>query len=97
MIPLGRADIEISQGWNLQVWHVPGHSDGHLAIYDEKEPRRHFTSDAVQAGSYPTIDGRQAFRSHLLCWWTPTLRPFNFSKPTYRPHLLRSLAGLPRN
>jgi glyoxylase-like metal-dependent hydrolase (beta-lactamase superfamily II) len=52
--------IEISPGWNLQVWHVPGHSDGHLAIYDEKN-RAAFTSDAVQAGGYPTIDGRQAF------------------------------------
>jgi glyoxylase-like metal-dependent hydrolase (beta-lactamase superfamily II) len=52
--------IEISPGWNLQVWHVPGHSDGHLAIYDKKN-RAVFTSDAVQAGGYPTIDGRQAF------------------------------------
>jgi glyoxylase-like metal-dependent hydrolase (beta-lactamase superfamily II) len=52
--------IEISPGWNLKVWHVPGHSDGHLAIYDEKN-RAAFTSDAVQANGYPTIDGKQAF------------------------------------
>jgi glyoxylase-like metal-dependent hydrolase (beta-lactamase superfamily II) len=55
-----RQTIEISPGWNLQVWHVPGHSDGHLAIYDQKN-RAAFTSDAVQGGGYPTIDGRQAF------------------------------------
>ena len=52
--------IEISPGWNLEVWHVPGHSDGHLTIYDKKN-RAAFTSDAIQAGGYPTIDGRQAF------------------------------------
>ena len=38
----------------------PGHSEGHLAIYDAKH-RAAFTSDAVQAGGYPTIDGKQAF------------------------------------
>jgi glyoxylase-like metal-dependent hydrolase (beta-lactamase superfamily II) len=52
--------IELSPGWNLRVWHVPGHSDGHLAIYDEKN-RAAFTSDAVQAGGYPTIAGKPAF------------------------------------
>jgi glyoxylase-like metal-dependent hydrolase (beta-lactamase superfamily II) len=52
--------IKIAPGWNLKVWHVPGHSAGHLAIYDEKN-RAAFTSDAVQAGGYPTIDGKQAF------------------------------------
>jgi glyoxylase-like metal-dependent hydrolase (beta-lactamase superfamily II) len=52
--------IEISPGWNLRVWHVPGHSDGHLAIYDEKNHAA-FTSDAVQAGGCPTVDGKQAF------------------------------------
>jgi len=52
--------IELSPGWNLRVWHVPGHSDGHLAIYDEKN-RAAFTSDAVQADGYPTVDGKQAF------------------------------------
>lgn len=52
--------IEISPGWNLHVWHVPGHSEGHLAIYDENH-RAAFTSDAVQAGGYPTITGGTAF------------------------------------
>jgi glyoxylase-like metal-dependent hydrolase (beta-lactamase superfamily II) len=52
--------IELSPGWALRVWHVPGHSDGHLAIYDEKH-QAVFTSDAVQAGGYPTIDCKQAF------------------------------------
>jgi glyoxylase-like metal-dependent hydrolase (beta-lactamase superfamily II) len=52
--------IEPAPGWQLRIWHVPGHSAGHLAIYDQKH-RAAFTSDAVQAGGYPTIDGGMAF------------------------------------
>jgi glyoxylase-like metal-dependent hydrolase (beta-lactamase superfamily II) len=52
--------IEISPGWKLRVWHVPGHSDGHLTIYDEKN-RAAFTSDAVHAGGCPTTEGKLAF------------------------------------
>jgi glyoxylase-like metal-dependent hydrolase (beta-lactamase superfamily II) len=52
--------LNIAPGWNLRVWHVPGHSEGHLAIYDEKNHAA-FTSDAVQAGGYPTVTGGMAF------------------------------------
>jgi glyoxylase-like metal-dependent hydrolase (beta-lactamase superfamily II) len=52
--------LHIGPGWDLQVWHVPGHSEGHLAIYDRKN-RAAFTSDAVQAKGYPTISGGLAF------------------------------------
>jgi len=52
--------LQLAKDWKLQVWHVPGHSAGHLAIYDEKN-RAAFTSDAVQANGYPTIDGKLAF------------------------------------
>lgn len=52
--------LQLAKDWKLQVWHVPGHSAGHLAIYDEKN-RAAFTSDAVQANGYPTIEGKLAF------------------------------------
>jgi glyoxylase-like metal-dependent hydrolase (beta-lactamase superfamily II) len=52
--------LKIAPGWNLHVWHVPGHSNGHLAVYDEKNHCA-FTSDAVQAGGYPTVSGGTAF------------------------------------
>lgn len=52
--------LKLAPDWNLRVWHVPGHSDGHLALYDEKN-RAAFTSDAVQAGGYPTVSGGTAF------------------------------------
>lgn len=52
--------LRLSPDWSLKVWHVPGHSAGHLAVYDEKH-RAAFTSDAVQSGGYPTTTGRMAF------------------------------------
>jgi glyoxylase-like metal-dependent hydrolase (beta-lactamase superfamily II) len=52
--------IQIAPGWKLRVWHVPGHSEGHLAIYDERN-RAAFTSDAVQASGCPTTSGSMAF------------------------------------
>ena len=52
--------LRLGPDWNLRVWHVPGHSEGHLALYDEKNHAA-FTSDAVQAGGYPTVTGGAAF------------------------------------
>jgi glyoxylase-like metal-dependent hydrolase (beta-lactamase superfamily II) len=52
--------IQIAPGWKLRVWHVPGHSEGHLAVYDENN-RAAFTSDAVQAGGCPTMTGSMSF------------------------------------
>lgn len=52
--------LQIGAGWQLQVWHVPGHSDGHLAVYDAKH-KAAFTSDAVQANGYPSTSGKMAF------------------------------------
>ena len=56
----GGETIRLSPDWEIEVWHVPGHSEGHLAIYDRKN-RAAFTSDAVQSNGYPTVNGGVAF------------------------------------
>jgi glyoxylase-like metal-dependent hydrolase (beta-lactamase superfamily II) len=56
----GGETIQLAKDWPLRVWHVPGHSAGHLAVYDEKHQAA-FTSDAVQTSGYPTTDGKMAF------------------------------------
>jgi glyoxylase-like metal-dependent hydrolase (beta-lactamase superfamily II) len=53
-------ELEVSPGWKLQVWHVPGHSEGHLAVYDPRR-RAAFSSDAVQGSGYPSVSGGMAF------------------------------------
>jgi glyoxylase-like metal-dependent hydrolase (beta-lactamase superfamily II) len=52
--------VRVAPEWTLKVWHVPGHSAGHLAIYDDKN-HAVFSSDAVQSGGYPTVTGGMAF------------------------------------
>jgi glyoxylase-like metal-dependent hydrolase (beta-lactamase superfamily II) len=56
----GRERIELAPRWALETWHVPGHSAGHLALYDAQH-RAVFTSDAVQGNGYPSVDGGMAF------------------------------------
>lgn len=52
--------LQLAPDWRVHVWHVPGHSDGHLAVYDEKN-RAAFISDAIQGAGFPTIGGEIAF------------------------------------
>jgi glyoxylase-like metal-dependent hydrolase (beta-lactamase superfamily II) len=56
----GGESIQLAKDWALHLWHVPGHSAGHLAAYDPKHCAA-FTSDAVQSSGYPTIDAKPAF------------------------------------
>jgi glyoxylase-like metal-dependent hydrolase (beta-lactamase superfamily II) len=48
--------ISLGPGWNLRVLHVPGHSPGHLAVYDERS-RALFSGDCVQGRVYLGLDG----------------------------------------
>ncbi len=56
----GGERLRLGPDWQLEIWHVPGHSQGHLAVYDARH-RAAFTSDAVQALGCPTISGGLAF------------------------------------
>ncbi len=48
--------IVLDDGWELEVLHVPGHSNGHLAIYDRAH-KSAFVSDAVHGHGCPKVDG----------------------------------------
>ena len=52
----GGEKIRIRDGWELDVLHVPGHSPGHLALYDAKH-RAAFVSDAIHGRGCPNADG----------------------------------------
>lgn len=56
----GGETLRLGPDWELQVWHVPGHSDGHLTLYDPKH-RAAFSSDAVQGRGNFNADGSMAF------------------------------------
>jgi glyoxylase-like metal-dependent hydrolase (beta-lactamase superfamily II) len=52
----GGERIRINSGWEIDVLHVPGHSNGHLALYDAKH-RTAFVSDAIHGRGCPNANG----------------------------------------
>jgi len=52
----GGERIELAPGWDLSVFHVPGHSAGHLAVQDSRTGA-FFSGDCVQGSVYLGLDG----------------------------------------
>ncbi len=52
----GGEKIRLTDDWSLDVLHLPGHSHGHLALYDAPH-RAAFTGDAVQGSGCPKATG----------------------------------------
>ncbi len=55
----GNERIRIRSDWQVEVLHVPGHSRGHLALYDRTH-RAAFIGDAVHGRGCPTATGGMA-------------------------------------
>lgn len=55
----GGETIRLNDDWNLEVLHVPGHSRGHLALYDPKH-KAAFTGDAIHGRGCPKATGKMA-------------------------------------
>ena len=56
----GGESIRLGPDWTLEVWHTPGHSYGHLSLYD---PRGHnlIIADATLYNAVLRADGQAAF------------------------------------
>jgi len=55
----GGEKIRLRDDWELDVLHVPGHSHGHLALYDGKN-RAAFVGDAIHGRGCPQAAGGMA-------------------------------------
>ena len=55
----GGERIRLDDDWDLEVLHVPGHSHGHLAVYDPKH-KTVFTGDAIHGRGCPKAAGGMA-------------------------------------
>lgn len=51
--------VRLGDGWDLDVLHVPGHSHGHLALYDRKH-KAAFVGDAIHGRGCPKATGGMA-------------------------------------
>ena len=56
----GGESIRLGPDWTLEVWHTPGHSYGHISLYD---PRGHnlIIADATLYNAVLRADGQAAF------------------------------------
>jgi glyoxylase-like metal-dependent hydrolase (beta-lactamase superfamily II) len=52
----GGEKIRLRDDWALEVLHVPGHSHGHLALYDRKHCAA-FAGDAIHGRGCPKAEG----------------------------------------
>lgn len=55
----GGEKIQLRSDWELEVLHVPGHSQGHLALYDAGH-KRAFVGDAIHGRGCPKATGELA-------------------------------------
>jgi glyoxylase-like metal-dependent hydrolase (beta-lactamase superfamily II) len=55
----GGERIALANDWILEVLHLPGHSHGHLGLYDPQH-KAAFVSDAVHGRGCPKADGSMA-------------------------------------
>jgi glyoxylase-like metal-dependent hydrolase (beta-lactamase superfamily II) len=53
---IGGEILRLGEDRILEVWHLPGHSHGHLGIYDRKH-RVLYYGDAIQGAGYQALDG----------------------------------------
>jgi glyoxylase-like metal-dependent hydrolase (beta-lactamase superfamily II) len=53
---VGGETIRLGDDRILEIWHLPGHSHGHLGVYDGKY-RTLYYGDAIQGAGYRSLDG----------------------------------------
>jgi len=74
----GGETLRLSSDWVVDIYHTPGHSAGHLSVFDPRS-RTMFSGDAVQGARYLDINGAPALcptYQHVDAYLT-TIRAFD--------------------
>jgi len=58
---VGNETVRLGEDRSVEIWHLPGHSHGHLGVFDKKY-RTLFYGDAIQGAGYQSLKGEW-----LLC------------------------------
>ena len=53
---VGGESVQLGSGRPLEIWHLPGHSHGHIGVYDSRN-RTLFYGDAIQGRGYQSLNG----------------------------------------
>jgi len=53
---VGGESIQLTSRRQLEVWHLPGHSHGHIGVYDSRN-RTLYYGDAIQGRGYQSLNG----------------------------------------
>jgi glyoxylase-like metal-dependent hydrolase (beta-lactamase superfamily II) len=53
---VGGETIRLGADRLLEIWHLPGHSHGHLGVYDRNHKTLYY-GDAIQGAGYRSLDG----------------------------------------
>lgn len=56
---VGGETVRLGRDRIVEIWHLPGHSRGHLGIFDQKH-RTLYYGDAIQGAGYQSITGEWA-------------------------------------
>ncbi len=76
--------ITLTDSWQIQLLHSPGHTPGHLMIYDPKN-QAIFAGDAVLGEGVPSIDGAFTMPPHYfeVDWYLATIEKITNLAPKY--------------
>lgn len=55
----GGETIDLGRGWRVEIHHTPGHTAGHLAVFDPRSSTL-MSADAVHGAMYPDLNGNPA-------------------------------------
>ena len=91
----GGERIRLRDDWALEVLHVPGHSHGHLTLYDRKH-RAAFVGDAIHGRGCPKAAGRPFHTCYLLLRGYLSFDVAIFRKPGPGSSSFRALADYAR-
>jgi glyoxylase-like metal-dependent hydrolase (beta-lactamase superfamily II) len=78
----GGEKLEIDLGWSVILLHTPGHTPGHLAVYDPKN-RALFAGDALMGTGVPDILGKLVMPPHYFDveWYKSTINSARQNDP----------------
>lgn len=80
----GGESLDLGSGWSVTLMHTPGHTPGHLVVYDTKH-RAVFAGDAIMGHGVPDANGNLVMPPHYfeVDWYLQTIAKVRALNPQY--------------